>query len=292
MRIVILGGCGYIGSRLFTYLSKKKHTVDTVDLEWFGNFVNPKNIKADFKDLPKTFFDAYNAVILLAGHSTVGMCENDVLGSLKNNVESFVGLTRKLKKQKFIYPSTYRLYGGVKGYAAETDPVSSFCSYDVTKLAIDNYIFLSSLEFYGLRFATVNGYSPNLRVNQIINKLFLGARAGIKMTVFDPERIFSVLGIEDLCRSVEEIILGGDKRGIYNVGSFETSIQAIVNELAKIFKDLDYSIEKPAKKINHIKFTTRKFEEIYRFKFKETLESTIQSLTQNFSAQSHTLKSL
>src|SRR5581483_9292443 len=105
MKIVILGGCGYIGSRLFTYLTEKNYSVDTVDLEWFGNYVNPKNIIANFDDLPKKFYDKYDVVILLAGHSTVGMCQNDALGSLENNIASFVNLTQKLQKQKFIYAS-------------------------------------------------------------------------------------------------------------------------------------------------------------------------------------------
>lgn len=293
MKTVILGGCGYIGSKLFTYLSKKKHEVDTVDLEWFGNFTNPKNIKSDYKDLSKSFFDKYDVVILLAGHSTVGMCESDIVGSLKNNVENFVALTQKLKKQKFIYPSTYRLYGEVRGHdAKETDVVRSFCFYDVTKRTIDDYISLSSLEYYSLRFATVNGFSPNLRVNQIINKLFLNARNNRKITVFDPLNIFSVLGIVDLCRVVEQVILGNDKRGIYNVGSFETSIHLIIKELSKIFENLDFCVEKPQQKTNHIRFETAKFQKAYNFKFKDTLGSTILSLKQNFSKESHTLKSL
>lgn len=293
MRIVIIGGCGYIGSKLFTYLSKKKHEVDTVDLEWFGNFINPKNIKSDYKDLPESFFDAYDTVILLAGHSTVGMCEKDIAGSLKNNIENFITLTQKLKKQKFIYPSTYRLYGEIKRRSAkETDKISSFSFYDITKQTIDNYISLCPLEFYGLRFATVNGYSANLRVNQIINKLFLKAKSQTKMTVYDPLSVFSVLGIEDLCRAVEQIILGNDKRGIYNVGSFKTNTEAIIKELSKSFKDLDFEVEKSQKKINHIRLNTIKFQKAYKFEFKETLESIILSLRENFSEKSHTLKSL
>ena len=46
-RILIIGGCGYIGSQLFVYLKNKGYKVDTVDLEWYGNYVNPKNFKTD-----------------------------------------------------------------------------------------------------------------------------------------------------------------------------------------------------------------------------------------------------
>jgi UDP-glucose 4-epimerase len=294
MKIVILGGCGYIGSELFTYLQNKKYSVDTVDLEWFGNYVNPKNIKRDYKDLSKKFFDTYDAVILLAGHSTVGMCEKDIVGSLKNNVENFAALTKKMKKQKFIYASTYRVYSGSrKSCPKETDTLLSPPStYDITKQTIDSLAWISALEFYGLRFATVNGYSPNLRVNQIINKLFLETGRRDKINVYNPESSFSVLDIHDLCRAIEQILLGKDKRGIYNLGSYDTNINSIMKELSKIFAKVDFSVQKSLNKPNHICFDVTKFQKEYGFKFKNTLRTTILTLTNNFSNRSHTLKSL
>ena len=43
--VLLIGGCGYIGSRLYRHLKGKGFAVDTLDLEWRGNFVNPDNIK-------------------------------------------------------------------------------------------------------------------------------------------------------------------------------------------------------------------------------------------------------
>ena len=48
MKILIIGGCGYIGSHLYDVLGKK-HQVTTVDCERSGNFSNPENIKIDSK---------------------------------------------------------------------------------------------------------------------------------------------------------------------------------------------------------------------------------------------------
>ncbi len=293
MKIVILGGCGYIGSKLFHYLIEKDYRVDTVDLEWFGNFVNPANIKSDFKDLPKKKFDNYDVVILLAGHSTVGMCENDRIGSFKNNVENFIDLVGKLKKQKFIYASTYRVYGNpAKHFAKETDSLSPLCMYDFTKQTIDNYSSLSPLEFYSLRFATVNGYSPNLRVVQIINKLFISAQTNKNIPVYNIDAIFSVLGVNDLCRAINQIIIGGDKRGIYNLASFDTNINSIMKELQKHFREVDVSIAQPVQKSNHIRINATKFEKTYNFKFEDTIQNTILGLIKNFSERTHTFKSL
>jgi len=291
-KILILGGCGYIGSALYNNLISKKYRVDTVDLEWFGNFVNPRNIKKDYKDIPKSFLDKYDIVILLAGHSTVGMCKEDVIGSLKNNVENFVLLMKRLSKQKFIYTSTYRIYYGHKGLAKENDENNElFSIYDLTKKIADGYISFSSLEFYSLRLATVNGFSPNLRVNQVVNKLFLDGGNHKKITIFDKNTKFSVLGINDLCRSVEKIIEGPDKRGLYNLKSFDTTTGQIAQSVSKVFGKLDLKTEKSKVKSAHIQISSRKFSSAYNFKFKDSLENLISDLSKNYSKKSNLLKS-
>lgn len=293
-KVVIIGGCGYIGSKLFTYLLEKKYHVDTVDLEWFGNPINKRNIKLDYKDLSKKFLDKYNVVILFAGHSTVGMCEKDVVGSIKNNIENFVTLIKKLKKQKLIYASTYRLYATshVK-LAKETENTGSpLTMYDLTKKTIDYYAALSDIEFYGLRMATVNGYSPNLRSNQIINKFYVDAKSKKKITIYDQEANFSILGLEDLCRVIEKIILGSDRRGIYNIGSFDCNINLIIKELSKIFINIDISIGESLKKSHHVNLDTSKFQKTYNLDFRESLRSIIASLVNNFSEESHIITSL
>ncbi len=290
--IVILGGCGYIGSRLYLHLRKRRFSVDTVDTELFGNYINPNNIQCDYSELPANFFSKYNTVILLAGHSTVGMCDDDKIGALKNNIENFAGLLSKLKKQKLIYASTYRIYDGISGHPVnETENFQEPSSlYTLTKKTIDYYASLTDIEFYSLRMATVNGFSPNLRTNQIINKLFLESKKKKAITIYDPEKIFTVLGIGDLCRAIESIIQKADRRGIYNLGSFNTSIHEIIKALLEVQK---FSVQIPAGHDNryHMQIGTEKFQHAYKFTFSETIRSIIFDLQQNVSDSTHFLKS-
>ena len=290
--IVILGGCGYIGSRLFLHLRKQGFTVDTVDTEIFGNYSNPENIQRDYNELPKSFFNKYGSVILLAGHSTVGMCEYDKVGALKNNIENFACLLSKLKKQKLIYASTYRIYDGISGHPVnETENFQDPSSlYTLTKKTIDYYASFTDLEFYSLRMATVNGYSPNLRTNQIINKLFLESKKKNALTIYDPEKIFTVLGIADLCRAIETIVLQTDKRGIYNLGSFNTSINEIIKALLELHQ---FSVQIPTKHDSryHMQIGTEKFQHAYAFTFSETIRTILSDLQLNISSSTHFLKS-
>ena len=39
-KILITGGCGYIGTKLAKHLLSKNHKVTIVDNCWFGNFLN------------------------------------------------------------------------------------------------------------------------------------------------------------------------------------------------------------------------------------------------------------
>ena len=38
MKILITGGCGYIGSLLIPELLKEGHKITNIDTQWFGNF--------------------------------------------------------------------------------------------------------------------------------------------------------------------------------------------------------------------------------------------------------------
>ena len=57
MKILVTGGCGYIGTILIKQLLKIGHKVISIDTQWFGNYLpkhkNLKNIKTDIKDIEK-----------------------------------------------------------------------------------------------------------------------------------------------------------------------------------------------------------------------------------------------
>ena len=49
MKILITGGCGYVGSELIKYLLLKGHTITNIDTRWFGNTLkkHKKTLKND-----------------------------------------------------------------------------------------------------------------------------------------------------------------------------------------------------------------------------------------------------
>ena len=280
-KVVIVGGTGYIGSRVFHMLNQK-HTVHTVDLEWFGNYINPENIKADYHSLSKDFWDNYDVIILFAGHSSVPMCENQMITSFDNNVVKFVDLLSKTPEKKLIYASSSSIYGNTMSHAAiETwDKFVPSNFYDLSKKIIDLYAQCCPNRTYGLRMGTVCGASPNLRVDIMINKMYHCAKTEKKITVFNPQVFRPILGMEDMCRAVEHLVENDLEPGIYNLASFNANIEQISNAVANAIQDVEIKNTGSAPTYD-FSIDTTKFEKT-GFHFTETVESIIDSLNNTY----------
>jgi len=123
LRVCILGGAGFIGSRLTAELANQGHEITVVDTMWFGCNIPQERVKAvlhaDFSTLPLDFYKDFDCVVLLAGHSSVKMCIGDLGDSFRNNVSRYVTLLEKLEKLgaqsrrriRFIYASSSSVYG-------------------------------------------------------------------------------------------------------------------------------------------------------------------------------------
>jgi nucleoside-diphosphate-sugar epimerase len=284
MKILLIGGCGYVGSALGEFLSNS-HDITNVDLQWFGNFSTGRTINVDFKDLTVGFLNNFDVVILVAGHSSVKMCDKDLQSSFNNNIRNFVNITSKLTTQKFIYASSASVYGNTTETNLSENSInfSPINYYDLTKLHIDHIIQLSDLEYYGLRFGTVNGPAPNIRSDVMINAMVDSAMQTSKIKVFNSNTHRSILGINDLCRAVDTIINDSRKtnRGIYNIASLTSTVGEIAQLVAEKTRTEIVNTDHPKKmcseklqnKIYDFGICTKKFENIFNFKFLETLET-------------------
>lgn len=279
MNVLIIGGCGYIGSAVYAHLVKN-HTVDTVDLEWFGNYNNPNNIKEDFANLTVDFLDKYDAIVHTASHSSVPLCK-DIYASFDNNVTKFLALTQKLKKQKLIYASSSCVY--VTSDAApkvETELSPPTDGLTLSKTTIDHIMPLLDVEYYGLRFGSVNGWAPNMRTDLMVNSMTLSAEKNWQVIVFNAHAHRPIISTNDLARAVECIIeCKDDHRGIYNAASFNQNIGYVGKRVA------DYLhvplIDKGVTGTYDFTISSEKLINTFGFKFEDTVESIIDSITKN-----------
>lgn len=286
MSNLIIGSKGYIGSVLHPLIGG-----DSMDLLE----------GLDYDDFSVKFFKNYKNIILLAGHPSVASCERDPVDSFDNNVTKFFRLVQKLKyikeherqDQKFIFASSASVYGGantgdiINGFGKDWgyDETSPFYpplkNYDMHKQMIDQIASLSGLNYYTLRFATVCGYSPNPRLDVIINSMYCDTVNFGEIRVNNPHSNRSILGIGDLCRGVKTIIEKEEATpGVYNMASTYGWIQKIAFDVSYCLGDPPI-IYLPDTETYNFLLETRKFEKEFSFKFQDNIESIVKDLKDN-----------
>ena len=270
-KILILGGAGYIGTRLREVL-RERHFVKTNDICWFNH--DETSDRRDYHKLTKKELAEVEIVIVLAGHSSVPSCLGTLYSPWLNNVTNFTDLLDKLDDQLVIYASSASVFGNSAPGQQHKETNTHFTpvnNYDVTKYALDQQATIANLtgkRVIGLRFGTVNGYSANLRVDVMINSMYHSVQNGRGIQVSNSHISRAMLGIEDLCCAVERCI-EQPVLGIYNLSSFN----ATVGEIAEaVSRKLGAEIVDNGNTANAYDFAldTTLFEQTFDFTFKET----------------------
>ncbi len=293
--ILIIGGKGYVGSKVSEILSKK-HDVDVLDLCWF-DLPDQNTIVGDFVTLDKQFYLKYDSIILLAGHSSVKMCEGNLHYSYNNNVRNFINLLSNLSSdQKIIYASSSSVYGNA-GENKVDENYHDFVPhnhYDITKHVIDIYAPKFDVQYYGLRFGTVNGFSTHMRKDVMINSMVYNALTDGEIKLYIKDIMRPILGINDLCGAIVCIIeTTEDKRGIYNLASFNKTaeqiaygVSSIVNVPVVEYKSDPFLIKNSKMETKSYNFSidSTKFCKNFNFEFKDTIESITKEILENFNS--------
>ena len=282
-KVLILGGNGYIGSRLRQVL-REHHFVKSNDCCWFA--YDETSDRRDYHKLTKEELAEFEVVIVLAGHSSVPSCRGDLSGPWLNNVTNFTDLLEKLDNQLVIYASSASVYGNSAPGERHKETNTHFTpvnNYDVTKYALDQQAIIANLNgrrVIGLRFGTVNGWAPNLRVDVMINSMYHSVQNGTGIQVMNKQISRAMLGIEDLCRAVVRCI-EQPAPGIYNLSSFNATVADITDAVSK---KLGADIVDRGATNNAYDFAldTSLFQQTYDFTFQETPATIVDSLIQNY----------
>ncbi|NBP58592.1 SDR family oxidoreductase [bacterium] len=281
--VLVIGGNGYIGSRLI-YDLHTKYNITSLDVCWF-NKPYAINIVQDYKTLSQDDINKYDVIILLAGHSSVKMCNGPLDSSWNNNVNNFVNLVKKLNKnQLLIYASSGSVYGLSSKCSREDDPIlfKPINNYDLTKFSLDTQAqtFINKgYNIVGLRFGTVNGWSPNTREELMINSMTKKSLFEGEMFVNNSDVKRPILGIQDISMAIDNIITR-PVTGIYNLASFVDTVDNISKQVGGYFNC--EIIKTPDQKgIYDFDMDTTKFKETFNFTFTATIDSILNELSVN-----------
>jgi nucleoside-diphosphate-sugar epimerase len=290
-RILLIGSQGYVGSALEPQLYAKYGVgVDACDIGWFVDSRSLSHFplyRKDYKEIKGFSIEKYDAVILLAGHSSVPMCKDDLRSALNNNVRNFWDLLGKLRDdQPLIYASSGSVYGSGSGQFREGDALApAFNWYDLSKQEIDRIALLSGKKTYGLRFGTVCGASPNPRTELMLNSMFLSAKNTHTVRVNNLKKVRAILGMKDLVAGVMAILkrveeAGAKNSGIYNLASFNAEIGYMADKVCSFMDAIKQVV--PDNPTYDFALNTQKFQEVFDWAPKDTIESILLDLKKNY----------
>jgi nucleoside-diphosphate-sugar epimerase len=244
MKILITGGCGYVGSVLTESLLEANHEITVIDNQWFGNHLTPNanliNLKADIRDIDSISMKDVNVVIHLANIANDPAVDLNPTLSWEVNVLAAQQLIEKAilnGVSQFIYASSGSVYG-IKDEENVTEdlPLVPISVYNKTKMVAERVLlsYKDQINVHCIRPATVCGMSPRMRLDVSVNMLTFQALKNKKITVFGGDQTRPNIHIKDMVRVYEHFISNPQlESGCYNAGFENISI----NDIAQMVKN-------------------------------------------------------
>lgn len=242
MKILILGGCGYIGSNL-TPLLAKQNSITVFDAQWFGNYLKHDEAvnvtKGDIRDIDSIPFEGVDVIVHLANIANDPSVELNPSLSWEVNVlatQQIADRAARMGVKQFIFASSGSVYG-VKDDPKVTEdlPLTPISVYNKTKMVAERVLlsYQNHMSVHCIRPATVCGWSPRMRLDVSVNILTFQALSRGVMTVFGGEQIRPNVHMSDIVRVFEHFILNPSlPSGCYNAGFENISIMSLADKIA------------------------------------------------------------
>ena len=270
MKVLVLGGAGYIGSHTVYELIAQSIQVVVIDsLETgFIKAVNPAAVfyKGDIKDIK--FMNSVlkkepdiDVVIHLAESSQVSESMDDPLKYYDNNLNGTMNVLKVLISHgidKIVFSSTAAAYGNVDDSTAkETDPADPMNVYGETKLSTEKMLKwveqAHGIKYVSLRYFNVAGahasgkigeaHMPETHLIPLVLQAASGMRENISVfgtdyTTKDGTCIRDYIHVSDLAQAhvlAAKYLMGGNKSNIFNLGTgVGYSVKEVIETTEKV----------------------------------------------------------
>src|SRR3990167_3190401 len=243
MRVIVTGGCGYVGSILVPKLLAAGHVVRVVDLQWFGNHLEPhKNlnvIKADFRDSERAKIGEAGAIIHLAAVANDATGELDPKITWEANALGTMQLAQRcvrLGVKQFIYASSGSVYGvSEEPQVTEDASLVPLSEYNKTKAVAERVLlsYADSMCVQILRPATVCGFSPRMRLDVMVNSFTIQALTQGYIVFNGGDQFRPNIHIEDMADLYLWMLARPSLNGVYNAGFENLAIKDIAAKVAE-----------------------------------------------------------
>ena len=213
-KILITGGCGYIGSRLVPFLLARGYDIRVIDSLIYKNNLKNFNFElvgGDIRDskLLKKAVKGIDAIIHLAAISNDPTAELNPQITKEVNYDAVCNLLKFAKEEgvkRVILASSSTVYG-FKGYdfvAKEDDELNPLTIYGKYKAESEKMAFSMADENFivtAARPATVGGFSLRQRFDLVMNIFVNHAYNNKKIIIMGGKQNRPVISMYDMCRA-------------------------------------------------------------------------------------------
>jgi nucleoside-diphosphate-sugar epimerase len=241
-RVLVTGGCGYVGSILVPRLAAKQSVI-VLDISAFGNAIdgmpNVTVVRGDIRDkgLVQDIMKEATDVVHLAAIANDPSSDLDPQLTYQVNRDAVELLVKEAKKagvRRFISASSSSVYG-VKDEVSVTEelsllPMTLYARLKAESEAIISREATTDFTVVSVRSATVCGVSPRMRFDVIVNMFAKMAAMGETITVWGGDQQRPNIHISDLGRFYEILLdVPSDRVNgrVYNVGAANHTVKEI-----------------------------------------------------------------
>jgi dTDP-glucose 4,6-dehydratase len=240
MKLLVTGGCGFIGSNFIRHMLAKYPDCEITNLDaltYAGNLDNLKDLDhrrltnvRDTVENPvvvgRLMRDA-DAVVNFAAESHVDRSIEDAAPFLRTNVmglHTLLDAARASLKRRFVHISTDEVYGSLEtdeGAFTETTPLTPNSPYSASKAAGD-LLIRSYCATYGLPVIIIrpsNNYGPFQYPEKLIPLMITNLMHDKPVPIYGRgQNVRDWLFVEDNCSAIDLVLHEGKPGEVYNVG--------------------------------------------------------------------------
>lgn len=241
MRLLVTGGCGFIGSNFIRHLLATDPAISIVNLDkltYAGNAENLAGIDAQRYSLvrgdiadrafvePLVAEGRFDAVVNFAAESHVDRSILDSGPFIQTNIvgtQVLLDASRKGNVPRFVQVSTDEVYGslGPTGKFTEETPLAPNSPYSASKTAADLLVraYCHTFGFPGIITRCSNNYGPYQFPEKVLPLFITNAMADLPLPLYGAgTNVRDWIHVLDHCRGIEAALRSGQPGEVYNFG--------------------------------------------------------------------------
>ncbi|HWM12861.1 MAG TPA: dTDP-glucose 4,6-dehydratase [Gaiellaceae bacterium] len=249
MRVLVTGGCGFIGSHFVRRLvaggdevvvldkltySGRKENLDGIDCELHvGDIADPEAVERAAAGC--------EAIVNFAAETHVDRSILEAGDFIRTDVYGTHVLLERARTAgpRFLQVSTDEVYGDVSPgvSSTEADPLRPSSPYSASKAGGDLQV-LAYVRTYGVNASITRGantYGPYQYPEKLVPLFVTNAVEGLPLPVYgDGRQRREWLHAEDHCAAVELVLHEGEPGGVYNVGGEERENLDVIGRIVEL----------------------------------------------------------